>query len=43
MRKTETPPEYADSLHPLVVDALLPAAASSGILAAVAFLVLAFL
>lgn len=43
MRYNEPPPEYTDSLHPLVFDSLMPAAGSSVVLALVAFLVLTFL
>ncbi len=43
MRYSDPPPEYTDSLHPLVFDSLMPAAGSSVVLAFVAFLVLTFL
>lgn len=43
MRYDEPPPEYTNSLHPLVIDSLLPAAGSSLVLVIIAFLGLAFL
>ena len=43
MHHDETPPEYSDSLHPLVLDSLLPAAGFTLVVAIIAFLALAFL
>ncbi len=42
MRHDEPPPEYRDSLHPLVLDSLLPAAGCTLVLAILGLLALAF-